>query len=320
MAPDRRRVDRLARQQQFVIARSQLVELGATPDWISHQVTSQRWRRLFPGVYVVHTGAPSWWTRVTAALRYAGTGAAISHSTAAAWWFDSTAARDRKAGDTVELSIPAARAVAPQPGLRVYRRRSMPTTCPGKTPATTAAETVLDLAGGMRKVDDVVGALTRATGVATPEEIRVAVGRRARLRHRALILDVLADVDEGVESPLELRFHRQVEAAHGLPTAVLQVREKLAGTWTRADCRYLEYGTRVELDGQLAHPGGRTDKDTWRDNAALLESRELTLRYRWSHVAGQPCRTAQQVATALRRGGWQGALTRCGPSCSAGRN
>lgn len=83
----------------------------------------------------------------------------------------------------------------------------------------------------------------------------------------------------------------------------------------RADCVYRGRGVRVELDGGLGHPGGRTDKDTWRDNAVGMEHLELTLRYRWAHVAGRPCDTAAQVATALRSRGWAGTPTPCGPNC-----
>ena len=47
---------------------------------------------------------------------------------------------------------------------------------------------------------------------------------------------------------------------------------------------------RVELDGELADAGGRTDDDTWRDNEAVVGTEEITLRYRWSHVVGDDLR------------------------------
>ncbi len=72
---------------------------------------------------------------------------------------------------------------------------------------------------------------------------------------------------------------------------------------------------RCELDGELAHPGGRTDSDTWRDNAVLIERGDITLRYRWGHVALTPCATAAQVAAALRLRGWRGAPRACKPDC-----
>lgn len=315
MPPDRMKLDRMAERRAKVLTRAELLEAGAMTDWISRQVTEGRWQRAFPGVYVTHTGGLSWRTRAVAALRYAGPGAALSHSSAAQYWFDTV----RQAGrGPVEVSVPWERTVRRQAGLRVHRRRSMPEVWPGLVSVTTDAETVLDLVDRAHEVDEVVGIVTRASRQTRMETIAAAGARRARLRHRDLLEDLVAEVTAGIESPLERRYEHDAELAHGLPRAELQVRELLSGQWVRADRRYREFGVRVELDGKLAHPDGRTDQDTWRDNAALLETHEITLRYRWSHVAAQPCRTAAQVAAALRRGGWTGTPRPCGPECPLG--
>lgn len=310
MPPDPSQVQRLAAQSRLVVARSDLLALGATPDWISGRVTSGRWQRLLPGVYATFTGAPPWEARASAALLYAGQGAVLSHDSARHRWFgDFPSSR-------LEVSVPATRRVASQACLVIHHRRRMPEWSGIRTPATTPAETVLDLAARLSAVDDVVGLLTTAARAGVPSrDVVAALARRQRHRHRALIGDVLAEVDAGVESPLERHYHRDVERAHGLPCASLQVRERLAGQWVRADCRYREFRVRVELDGGLAHPRGRTDADTWRDNAALLEAGDLTLRYRWTHTTALACRTAGQVAQALRMGGWTGDARRCGPRC-----
>lgn len=94
------------------------------------------------------------------------------------------------------------------------------------------------------------------------------------------------------------------------------MRHVLDGRWVRADRVFDGLGVRVELDGQLAHPHGSTDRDVWRDNAVLVERAELTLRYRWTHVTSSPCATAAQLATALHARGWRGTLRRCGPACT----
>lgn len=266
-------------------------------------------------MYVTHTGAVSWRTTMVAALRYSGPRAALSHASADAFWFDAV----RRGGIApVEVSVPWERPVRPQPGLRVHRQRQMPDVWPGLVPVTTDAETVVDLVARAAGTDDVVGILTRASRRTHLESIRLAAEQRTRLRHRDLLGEIVAEVELGIESPLELRYHRDVEQRHRLPTATLQVREQLDGQWIRADRRYRAYRTRVELDGRLAHPGGRTDLDTWRDNAALLATEEITLRYRWSHVAGAACRTAAQVVIALRRGGWTGTPRPCDLTCPLG--
>lgn len=313
---DRRRIEQLAEHHEHVLRREQLLEEGATDRWVRHLVDTGSWLCPYPGVYITHSGKPEWLTRVTAALAYAGDGAAISHSTAADWWFETASTRAQRVREPVEISVPARRTITPKDGLRFHRRRTMPDVRGGRLDAVHAAETALDLVARAETTDDVIGVLIRATRrVVHPNALLLRLERRTRLRGRQLVRDLLGEVSDGVESPLELRYRRDVERAHGLPVAELQAREKLSGRWIRADCRYRGLGVRVELDGKLAHPGGRTDKDTWRDNAALLESAEITLRYRWSHVADSPCATAVQVVAALRRGGWEGRPRPCCPTC-----
>lgn len=304
------RIARLASAQDGVVTRAQLLALGATTDWISRRVTSNRWQRLFPGVYLTHTGQPRWASRARAALLYAGRGAALSHASAAYRHGLVDAP-----GPVVHVSVPHGRRLRRQRGLEIHYRRHMPPVW-GRIPTVGPIDTVLDLAD-LRETpaDDVVGLVCRAAqrNIDT-EQIRIALQRRGRIRYRRLLTELLAAVSEGIESPLEYRYHR-IERSHGLPRSSLQVREVLDGLWLRADCRYRRYRLRVELDGQLAHPFGRTDADVWRDNAVGILASELTLRYRWRHVAVTPCHVARQVAVALRSRGWTGTPRPCGPDC-----
>ena len=58
-------------------------------------------------------------------------------------------------------------------------------------------------------------------------------------------------------------------------------------------------------------------RDIQRDNAPAADG-ILTLRYGWADVTRWPCRTAEQIATALRLRGWTGVPTPCGPNCPLG--
>ncbi|MBX9246921.1 hypothetical protein ICW40_19200 [Actinotalea ferrariae] len=293
-----------------VVSTRRLRDAGLAASWIDRQVREGRWQRLHRGVLVVHSGPVAWRSRARGGLIYAGEGAALSHHSAAFL----QGVLD-KAPAVVEVSVPGYRKVRPSPGLRIHRRADV--SAVGRLPVTDRGTTVLDLLQGADSTDDAVGLLCAAVRARTsPLEILDALARRERFGPRALVLDVMADVRAGVESPLERRYHHQVERRHGLPRAELQARGVIDGRWIRADCRYVRYGLRVELDGELAHPGGRTDDDVWRDNALLLTYGDLTLRYRWRHVAGIPCRTASQVGTALGRRGWTGRLRRCSPACA----
>jgi len=311
---DADRLERLVAQQDGVVSRAQVLALGGSPGLVTRAVDSGRWRRLFAGVVVTHSGPVPWNARAQAAALYAGRGAALSH--AAAGYLHGFVG---KAPRTIDVSVPADRRVQDQPGLRVHRRRSVPV-LPWSPPLVTAPATVLDLVELASTEDDVVSLVAAAVRARVrADSIASEIARRPRLRNRGLLVELLTDVGEGVESALELRYRRDVERRHGLPRATLQVRERVGGRWIRADALYVGMGVRAELDGWLGHPGGRTDADTWRDNAVAVERLELTLRYRWSHVVGDACATAAQVEAALRTRGWQGRGRPCSHTCPAGR-
>jgi len=301
----------LARVYEGVVATRQLTALGVDDAWIHRQVAAGHWQRLHRGVLYVYSGQVPWRARALAAVQYAGPGAAVSHQ-AAGHLLGLTG----RAPQVIDVSIPAPRRVRPSVGIRVHVRTVMPPTR-GWLPVVVATETVLDLVARSASTDDAVALLCAAVREGTtPAAIAAAARCRARLPHRRLVGDLLWEVADGVESPLERRYHHDVERRHGLPMASLQVRQVVSDRWIRADCRYGGYGVRVELDGWLGHPGGRTDADTWRDNAVLLERGDRTLRYRWRHVTVAPCACAAQVAEALRRGGWRGSPRACGPGCA----
>jgi len=309
-----RRALALAGRQHGVVTRTQALGLGFDDSRATRFVNDARWQRVHPGVFVVHAGPLPWQARALAALAYAGEGALLGHD-AAAHLLRFTS----RAPSVIDVIIPADRRVAPQPGLRL--RRSV-TAARGHRAAvlrlvtTSAVRTAIDLAAAARRTDDVIGHLSRAVraGVAV-DALRAEALARRTLRGRGLLLEMLAAAEAGIESPLELRYHRDVERAHGLPTSRLQRRDVIGGMWLRADVVLEGLGVRVELDGRLAHPDSHRGRDAWRDNAVGIARRELTLRYHWEHVAGDPCLTAEQVVEALRSRGWRGAPRPCGPIC-----
>ena len=319
MAPEPRALRALLDRQDSAATTAQLMRLGANRPWIDRRVASGMWQRPHRGVVITYSGPPTWRARFRAALLYAGPEAVLSHEATGFLHGFRTAPPA-----TVTVTVPAGLRATDSPGLTIVRSRRLPNSRPssgGVPPGartfarTSFAETALDLASRAVDADGVVAALSEAVrGRTPPAEIAAALAARPNQPNRRLLLDMLTEVAEGVESPLELRY-RRLARRHGLPPAVLQVRHRLEGRRVRADCVYRGRGVRVELDGGLGHPGGRTDKDTWRDNAVGIEHLELTLRYRWAHVAGRPCDTAAQVATALRSRGWAGAPRPCGPHC-----
>jgi len=300
-----------ARRRDDVVTVHEAALLGLEPRALQRLATSARWQRLHDGVYVTHSGPPPWRTVARAAVAAAGAGAALSHA-AAAFVHEFGGPPPT----VVDVTVPHRRRVVDGKGFRVHRASRREIELRARLPVVSRADAALDLVQLTSDADGVVGVVTAAVRAGTwPTAIAEALARRPNTRNRTFVAELVRLVDEGIESALELRYHRDVERRHGLPAARLQRRDVVAGWWIRADRVYEAWGVRCELDGAFAHPGGRTDNDTWRDNAVLIERGEITLRYRWSHVAVTPCLTAAQVVAALRSRGWQGRPRPCRPTC-----
>lgn len=290
---------------------AQLVRLGLDPSRPPRLAAAGYWQRCHRGVYVTHNGPVGWRTAARAALAYCGPGAALSRRSAGY-----VRGLVPKPPSVIEVDVPASRCVMPSAGISIRRRRVMPDVSAGLV-VVNAADTVLDLVAAAPDEDAAVAVLCAAARSGVPAwRVTDALAARQRCARRALVVEVLGDVAEGVESPLERRYRRRVERAHGLPRARLQLRDRVGGRWIRSDAEYPGLGVRIELDGRLAHLD-RDVADVWRDNAVLIERGQITLRYRWSHVAGAPCETSRQVAAALRGRGWRGTARPCGPCCTA---
>jgi hypothetical protein len=301
----------LVRLQDAVVTTAQMQAWGVSRSVVSRRVGTGEWQHLWRGVIALHSGTVTWRQHARGALLYAGQGAALSHSSAAYVHGISAAP-----ASGIVVSVPVHRAVAPQPGLLVRRRRRMPF-AGGRLRSVGVDATVLDLVDELGCEDDVVGLVCDAVRAGVlPGRLLMHAEERQLLRHRGLLMDLLGEPGRGIESPLEHRYARDVERRHALPRARAQVSERIEGRWIRADRVYVGLGVRVELDGQLAHPFGRTDDDTWRDNAVVIAHSDVTLRYRWRHVVHDPCATARQVATALQARGWAGLPGRCSAACS----
>lgn len=305
-----KRAVRFSQARARVITVSQARALGISRSWISRQIQAGHWQRLHQGVYLTHSGPVSWLARAHGALLLSEPGSYLSHESA---WF--IAKMQSTPPRLLTVSIPRERSLKPRHGIKFYRRSDAPLV-QGSLRHTAPEETALDLMAQTRDRLEVIGRLTQGIrGGVHPNRLLEALTRRRRYPRRELIVNMLAIVESGVESPLEHSYD-ELERAHGLPPSRKQKSERIAGRWIRADRLFEGYWVRVELDGQLAHPGGRTNEDTWRDNATMVKHGDLTLRYRWYHVIGKPCETAGQIAAALQSRGWRGKPTPCGPNCA----
>ena len=186
----------------------------------------------------------------------------------------------------------------------------------GSPPGLNVEDTVLDLAN-VGSAADVVGVVTTSVQrrLTTPDRLRRNLDRRSRHAHRELLLGMLADVHQGAETPLELRYLREVERPHGLPRGDRQTSR--SGLRYVRDVRYEEFDLLVELDGQDGHVGTGRFRDMNRDNLHALHD-ELTLRFGWFDVTARPCAVAFQVHVVLSRRGYDLPFRRCS-NCAGAR-
>jgi len=296
--------------QEPVLTRKQALQAGISVEVIRRHVAAGRWQRVVPGVFVTFSGPIPRDAYLSALVLHAGAGAALSHHMAAELH---RLVDERSAA--VHVTVPVARRINRVDGMVVHRSgRVAGATHPALWPPRTRLDdTVVDLTQWTPSLKDAIGWIAAACGrqLTTAGRLRAAFAARPKVRWRRELGRVLADVEDGCHSVLEVRYCADVERAHGLPAARRQVP---VGT-LREDVEYEEFALVVELDGQLAHPAEGLVHDRRRDNAAVERGRR-TVRYGWAEVAGDPCAVAAQVARLLAAAGWTGRPHPCRrPDC-----
>lgn len=304
--------------QAGVVSRRQALRQGISSKTVDCKAKSGTWRRMHRGTYATFNGVPPRDARLWAALLRAGPGAVLSHETAA----EIHGVVDRPSGK-IHITVPATRNPArwsKVPGVVIHRSRNIASQPlpPWQLPRTPIAETVLDLVAASKSFDDAYSWLSRAVGrgLTTADMINEALTARSRMRWRAWLADALDDVDRGVMFPLERRYVRDLERAHGLPAARRQAKRKLASGTRYLDNYYEQYHLCVELDGQSSHPPEQKWQDADRDNDNVLRDDVETLRFGLRDVTSRRCERAAELAALFIRRGWDGVSLRpCGPGC-----
>jgi len=304
--------------QRGILARWQAPAVELKPTTIDSMLRSGRWQLLRRGVYATFTGEPCREAELWAAVLRAGPHAVLSHQTAAE--LDGLTSRRCEA---IHVTVPDGKHVAQIPGIRLHRsERLAEARHPSRTPPRTRVEeTVLDLTQTARNIDGAFGWLCQACGsrLTTPDLLITALAKRVKVRWRCILRGALADIDDGAQSVLEVRYVCDVERPHGLPRARRQARIARSSGRIYLDNLAESYRTCIELDGKAAHPVAERWRDIARDNASAADG-ITTLRYGWPDVTQYPCQTAAQIAAVLRRRGWPGQPTPCGRSCPSGRS
>lgn len=309
----------LLTKQGGVLARRQALAVGLTAENIDRLRRRNDLAVIHPGVYVDHTGEPSWEQRAWAAVLW-GWPAVLSHSSAIAVVEGSSS--PHRSG-VIEIGVARDRRLFDRPGVAVRRSGHVrERTKPGAPPRIRYDDAVLDVVARMERIDDLVAELGRVVQLrrTTPGRLQAALEGRDRIRHRHVMVGLLNDVATGATSALERTYLHDVERAHGLPGAHRQLRDRTWGGVVYRDALYEIAGRilLIELDGGQFHTTPRQrDRDLDRDLVARIERAAESVRLGWGQCAGRPCRTAGLIGAVMRGLGWTGEVGPCSPGCQA---
>lgn len=298
-------LDLAVKRQSGVVTRRQLIATGSTSHELRTLLRRRDLVRMGPGVYLTHTGEPTWEQRAWAGVLLHEP-AALSHGSALR-----AAGFPGRWSAEVEVAVDRNRGLAARPGVRLHRTSNFEgrvrwTTDP---PRIRVEEALVDVVSGVS--DELAAIAVMADAIqsrkVSARRVRLAIEGRRRVARREMLTAVLRDVEDGTGSVLEHGYLVKVERPHGLPRGIRQAR---SGVLFR-DVLYAEFGQVVELDGRVFHDGAeRRDHDLGRDLAAAV-SGLATVRLGWGQVFARPCETAVQVGALLSLRGWPGRVAPC---------
>ena len=309
----------LLAHQHGVVTRGQLLEAKLTAARIDTLMRRRQLVVLHPGVYLTHTGTPTWSQRSWAAILYAGRSALHLDSAL------HRPGKDPAPRGPIHVAIDWTRRVAPQPGIAVHRARDLQdhvqwNHSPPRVRLEVAAVEVA------HRAPDELAAISALAGIVgsrrtVASRLALEIERRGRLRRRTLLTTLLADLEEGTHSVLEHGYLTRVLRPHRLPepTSRQLVVADAAGRQYR-DVAHDDVDAVVELDGRLHDETGVRDDDADRDLDDMARGK-VTPRLRYRQVFATPCRTAARLAAIFGDRGWAGLPHPCdAPGCEVGRD
>lgn len=294
-------VARMASRQYGVVAREQLLELGATKGVIQRRLLSGRWEQMARGVFRVAGNPPSWAQSLVVACLAWGPGTRVSHCAAAPLWgfagFSPGA---------VELTVPPGRRRR-APGT-VYRNVLAPNEVSmiRNIPVTTPARTLLDVASVASSET-----LEESLDDALRRQLVSIGGLRRHLRRwegsrlgGTSALRKLVGARDGTTAPpqsvFETRMLRLMRRAR-LPKPVCQYPVLIEGRVVALlDFAFPELRLAVETDGYRWHSGRvRFERDRTRQNELTLLGWRI-IHVTWKEFVSAPDKVIGSITQALR--------------------
>jgi len=303
----------LIASQDGVVARWQAEEHGLRAHDIERRLRRRLWVRRSPGVYLTHTGDPTWrqraWAAVLAVWPAALRGRSAVHAA------EGAAEDDR----TILVAIDRSRCRrADPPGATVRRLVDLDARVQWNTgpPRQRYEDAVIEVAATALDEAAAVAALTRAVGSrrTTAPRLIEALASLRRVPRRDFLQNVLNDAARGVSSVLERGYLELIEHAHGLPRSTWQVRADTPAGVVYRDASY-EGGAVVELDGLAHHTSTEHRRADLERDLVHAADGGATARLSYGQVFVTTCTTTVLIVRFLRRHGVMVAPHPCRTGC-----
>lgn len=257
--------------------------------------------RPYPGVVVLPDRWPEWPTQAMAAVL--ATGGWLSHTSALAVW------RALPKDGPIHVSVPAGRRALRSRHVTVHRVRPVEIDRLGSYPVSTLPRAVIDtwgLAHGSA-ADRKAREQARAVVIETLRDRRLTASSlvaelelRPALAGRGALVDLVALVEQGCQSELEVWGVRHVLRGPGMPRFVQQHPVTLPWGTVRLDAALPELKVAVELDGAAYHGSAEArERDTRRD-AALAARGWVVLRFSYRRLTSDPEGCRREILEVCR--------------------
>lgn len=225
-----------------------LVSAGLTARTARGRIRAGRWQEPAPGVVCQTSGqlTPRQW--LIAGVEYGGPSALLSHTTAGAAW--GICAPERREHVTVDHGhhVLSTDQIAIHQSLRSCEPRFL-----DELPFTPPARTVIDICGGLTRLDDVRHLMGRAVQkkLTTPQQLATELAAAPRRGSRLPTL-ALEEISAGAHAASEARFLQIVRRA-GLPRPELNAPVETRDGTKYVDALWRHLNRGVELDGHRYH-------------------------------------------------------------------
>lgn len=280
--------------QHGVVARAQLLDLGASVKEIDHRVALRRLHPLRAGVYAVGHTAVSQPGRWLAAVLFCGPGAVLSHWSAAALW----GLRNIR-GAAIDVTVPSKSRSAGGVRRHFSLLPADETTGHEGIPVTTVPRTIFDVAASSPP-HAVESMLREAEYRRLYDRLSLwdLLERYPRRRGSKAVRAALARGRESpgrIRSPLEERFLPFLDRHH-LPRPRFNAWLEVAGERCQVDCLWPADRQIVELDGWEAHGTRAAFRgDRTRDRRLRVAGYGVT-QIAWAQLDDEP----EEIAADLR--------------------